>query len=239
MPFGLTNAPAVFQCLINDVLRDMLIVCCFVYLDDILIFSKNLQEHRLHVRKVLQRLLENRLYVKAEKCQFHAESVPFLGFIIEKGQLRADPAKTRAVVEWPTPSTTKQLQRFLGFAHFCRRFIKNYSRKAAPLTKLTSSKTGFRWSEEAETDFRELKLFTCPPVLIHPNPGLSFVVEIDALDSGVGAVLSQRSPVDQKFHPCAFFSRNFTPAEAHYDVGNRELLACWLSFWHSKNGVTG
>nr|XP_061790648.1 uncharacterized protein LOC133580375 [Nerophis lumbriciformis] len=226
MPFGLTNAPAVFQSLINDVLRDMLNVFCFVYLDDILIFSRSLQEHRQHVRIVLRRLLENRLFVKAEKCEFHRESMQFLGFVVEKGQLRPDPAKIQAVAEWPTPTSRKQLQRFLGFANFYRRFIRNYSMRAEPLTRLTSNKRPFVWSSVAEAAFVSLKrAFTNSPVLVHADSDLPFVVEVDASSSGVGAILSQRSAVDQRLHPCAFYSRRLSPAEANYDVGNRELLA--------------
>lgn len=110
MPFGLTNAPAIFQALINNVLGDMLNRFVFVYLDDILIFSHNPQEHQQHVRLVLQRLLENKLYVKPEKCEFHSPSVSFLGYIIVQGQLRPDPAKVQAVSEWPLHSTRKELQ---------------------------------------------------------------------------------------------------------------------------------
>ena len=107
MPSGLTNAPAVFQALVNDVLRDVLNRFVFVYLDDILIFSQSLEEHQEHVRLVLQRLLENKLYVKAEKCEFHARKVSFLGFIVGEGQLQTDPEKVRAVAEWPVPENTK------------------------------------------------------------------------------------------------------------------------------------
>lgn len=240
MPFGLTNAPAVFQALINDVLRDMLNRFVFVYLDDILIFSRTPQEHVQHVKLVLQRLLENRLYVKAEKCEFHVSSVSFLGFIVERGQIKTDPAKVKAVAEWPAPTTRKQLQRFLGFANFYRRFIRDYSRVASPLTKLTSVKVPFVWSDEAEAVFVKLKgLFSSAPVLSHPDPTAQFVVEVDASDSGVGAVLSQRSTSDQKLHPCAFFSRRLTPAEKNYDVGNRELLAIVLAFQEWRHWLEG
>ena len=157
MPFGLTNAPAVFQGLVNDVLRDLLNVCVFVYLDDILIFSKSKQEHVVHVRLVLQRLLENHLFVKAEKCMFHTTEVPFLGFVVTTGNIKMDPDKTKAVTDWPRPSTRKELQRFLGFANFYRRFIRNYSLVAAPLTALTSQNIPFRWSSVAEGAFGELK----------------------------------------------------------------------------------
>ena len=240
MPFGLTNAPAVFQALVNDVLRDLLNRCVFVYLDDILIFSRSKEEHVEHVRQVLQRLLENRLYCKAEKCEFHVTSTTFLGFVIEKGQVKADPAKVRAVEEWPQPTTLKDLQRFLGFANFYRRFIRNYSRVAAPLTKLTSTSVPFEWTAEAEAAFKELKRrFTTAPVLIHPDPSRQFTVEVDASDTGVGAVLSQRSAEDQKLHPCAFFSYRLKPAERNYDVGNRELLAVKLALEEWRHWLEG
>lgn len=143
MSFGLINAPAIFQNLINDVLRDFVNKFVFKYLDDILIYSPDITSHKMHVRKVLQRLLENQLYVKAEKCEFHVDTVSFLGYIFSKGHYHTDPTKVQAVKDWPVPSDKKQLQRFLGFANFYRRFIKNYSKIAAPLTKLTSCKTKF------------------------------------------------------------------------------------------------
>ncbi len=118
MPFGLSNSPAVFQTLVNDVLRDVVNWFVFVYLDDILIFSQNERDHIQHVRLVLQRLLENRLFAKLEKCEFHAQSVPFLGFILSPEGIRMDPAKVEAVANWPTPDSRKAVQRFLGFANF-------------------------------------------------------------------------------------------------------------------------
>ncbi|KAI3370010.1 hypothetical protein L3Q82_024432 [Scortum barcoo] len=240
MPFGLTNAPAVFQAMINDVLRDMLNRFIFVYLDDILIFSRSLPEHTQHVRQVLQRLLENQLFVKAEKCEFHVSKVSFLGFIIAPGQLHPDPSKIKAVENWPTPSTRKKLQQFLGFANFYRRFIRNYSKVAAPLTCLTSTTKPFLWTPEAERAFTLLKsLFTSAPILSHPDPSLQFIVEVDASETGIGAVLSQRCPVDQNVHPCAFFSRRLTPAERNYDVGNRELLAVVLALQEWRHWLEG
>ncbi|CAL9698545.1 unnamed protein product [Knipowitschia caucasica] len=123
MPFGLTNAPAVFQALVNDILRDMLNKFVFVYLDDILIFSRDLDSHISHVKQVLRRLLDNQLYVKAEKCEFHVSSVSFLGMVVAEGELKMDPGKVQAVMDWPTPSCRKDVQRFLGFANFYRKFI--------------------------------------------------------------------------------------------------------------------
>uniref|UniRef100_A0A4W5RP12 ribonuclease H n=1 Tax=Hucho hucho TaxID=62062 RepID=A0A4W5RP12_9TELE len=203
MPFGLSNSPAVFQALVNDVLRDMIDQFIYVYLDDILIFSSSLQEHVQHVRRVLQRLLENGLFVKAEKCIFHAQSVPFLGYIVSTEGIRMDPDKVKAVVDWPSPDSRKALQRFLGFANFYRRFIRNFSQIVAPLTALTSPRIMFRWSDTAEAAFAKLKSrFVSAPILIAPDPSRQFVVEVDASEVGVGAVLSQRSSSDNKMHPC-------------------------------------
>nr|XP_055073125.1 uncharacterized protein LOC129453092 [Misgurnus anguillicaudatus] len=142
LPFGLTNALSVFQALVNDVLRDMIDTFVFVYLDDILIFSPSMQEHTQHVRRVLRRLLENQLYVKAEKCEFHQKSVSFLGFVIAAGEIRPDPAKVKAVTQWPVPVSRKELLRFLGFTNFYWRFIRNYSQVAQPLTALPQLRPG-------------------------------------------------------------------------------------------------
>ena len=240
MPFGLTNAPAVFQALVNDILRDMIDKYVFVYLDDILIFSKSLEEHTHHVQTVLQRLLENSLFVKAEKCEFHTQSIAFLGYIVAQGRLEMDPAKVSAVMSWPVPENRKQLQRFLGFANFYRRFIRNYSSIAAPLTALTSSKTPFRWSHSADITFQTLRdRFSSAPILQVPDAERQFVVEVDASDVGVGAVLSQRVASDQKLHPCAFFSRRLSPAERNYDIGNRELLAVKLALEEWRHWLEG
>lgn len=225
MPFGLTNAPAVFQGLINDVLRDILNIFVFVYLDDILIFSRTLAEHTQHVQLVLHRLLENSLFVKAKKCEFHAKTVSFMGYIVAEGSIEIDPAKVSAVTSWPVPDNRKQLQQFLGFDNFYRRFIRNYSSVAAPLTALTSTKKGFDWTPAAGEAFNALKArFTSAPILQVPDPDRQLVVEVDASDIGVGAILSQRSLGDNKLHLCAFFSpprRTTTSGTGSY----------WLSRW--------
>ncbi|KAG1927055.1 retrotransposable element [Pimephales promelas] len=236
LPFGLVNAPAVFQALV----RDMLNVFVFVYLDDILIFSPSLQVHVQHVRRVLQRLLENRLFVKAEKCVFHAQSVTFLGSVVSAEAISMDPDKVRAVLDWAVPDSRVALQRFLGFAHFYRHFIRNFSQVAAPLTALTLSKTRFVWSGNAQDAFDHLKrLFTSAPILITPDPKRQFIVEVDASEIGVGAVLSQRSSQDDKVHPCAFYSHRLSPAERNYDVGNRELLAIRLALGEWRHWLEG
>ncbi|KAL0173559.1 hypothetical protein M9458_029527, partial [Cirrhinus mrigala] len=226
MPFGLCNSPAAFQHLINDVLRDMLGRWCYAYLDDILIYSKTLEEHTQHVRAVLQRLLAHQLYCKLEKCAFHQHSTTFLGFVISAQGVAMDPQKLEAVRSWPLPTSLKQLQRFLGFANFYRRFIRGFSSTAAPLTALTKPSRGeFHLTPEAIQAFRTLcHQFTTAPILTHPDPTKAFVVEVDASNVGVGAVLSQRG-TDEKLHPCSFFSRKFNSTQQRYGLGDRELLA--------------
>ncbi len=179
-------------------------------------------------------------FVKAEKCEFHAQSVPFLGHIVSAEGIRMDPEKIKAVVEWPSPDSRKALQRFLGFANFYRRFIRNFSQLASPLTALTSPRTTFRWSDAAEAAFAKLKSrFVSAPILTTPDPSRQFVVEVDASEVGVGAVISQRSPTDDRMHPCAFLSHRLSPAERNYDIGNRELLAVKLALEEWRHWLEG
>lgn len=167
--FGLTNAPTVFQGLINDVLRDMLNWFVFVYLDDILIFSKTLVEHTQHVQLVLGRLLEISLFLKVEKCEFHAKTVSFLGYVVTEGSIWMDPAKVLAVTSWPVPENRKKPQQFLGFPNFYQWFIQNYISVVAPLTALTSVKKAFQWTPAANDPFTALKThFTSVPILQPP-----------------------------------------------------------------------
>lgn len=136
MPFGLSNSPSVFQAFVNEIFRDMLNLRVIVYIDDILIYSDTLEAHVRDVRVVLQRLIDNQLYAKVQKCEFHQTRIAFLGYVISAEGVIMDNSKVRAVVNWPRPSTVKELQRFLGFANFYRRFIRNFSITAAPLTSL-------------------------------------------------------------------------------------------------------
>ncbi|KAL0183816.1 hypothetical protein M9458_019512, partial [Cirrhinus mrigala] len=213
MPFGLVNSPSVFQSFINDVFRDMLGRWVIIYMDDILVYSESLESHVSHVRKVLQCLISHHLFAKAEKCEFHQTATTFLGYVVSPEGVAMD--------------DSKELQRFLGFANFYRRFIRNFSSVAAPLTSMVK-KGGkqLSWSPAAIQAFELLKeRFTTAPILHHPDPEREFVVEIDASNTGIGAVLSQRHGDPPKLFPCAFYSRKLTQAEQNYDVGNRELLA--------------
>ncbi|KAK3530419.1 hypothetical protein QTP86_024464 [Hemibagrus guttatus] len=227
MPFDLTNTPAVFQALIGGVFQDLLGRGVIAYIDDILVYSASMEDHVRQVREVLARLQQHHLYVKLEKCEFHQSTVTFLGYVISHQGVEMDVGKVRAVTEWPAPATLWELQRFLGFANFYRRFIRNYSSAAGPLTSLLRGKPKkLTWMDQTRAAFQQLKsCFTMAPILRHPDPDRPFVVEVDASSSGLGAVLSQRHGEPGKLHPCAFYSRKLTAAEANYDMGNWELLA--------------
>lgn len=153
MPFGLTNAPLAFQHLMNDLFSNLLDTKVLVYLDDILVFSKDPDSHVADVREVLQILIDNRLYAKAEKCEFSVESTEFLGFIISPGGVAMAPGKIESILSWPPPTKLKELQSFLGFANFYRRFIRGFSRVILPLTKLIKKNAAFHWDEDADSAF--------------------------------------------------------------------------------------
>lgn len=226
MPFGLCNAPATFQHFVNNIFRDFLDLFMIVYLDDILIFSVSLELHRDHVKQVLLRLRQNGLYAKAEKCEFERQTIHFLRLVISTGGMAMDPQKVAAIMSWLPPVDKKGVQRFIGFSNFYRKFIKNFSGIIMPITQLTKKQNRFQWTEVAQAAFDKLKrLFTSAPVLKHPDPALPYILEVDASESAVGAILSQRQGPKALMHPVAFFSKKLGPSERNYDVGDRELLA--------------
>jgi hypothetical protein len=225
MPFGLTNAPATWQAFINNVLREHLDVFVVVYLDDILVYSRTYEEHVGHVRKVLQKLKDANLRIKPQKSEFHKQEVLFLGYVVSKDGLKMDDKKVQVVREWPTPTTVKEVQSFLGFANFYRRFIAHYSRITAPLTALTAKDVRFEWGKAQQEAFDELKQrFTDQPILLMFDPEKPITVETDASDAALGACLSQPGP-SGKLQPVAYHSRKMTGPELRYDVGDKELLA--------------
>ncbi len=241
MPYGLVNAPSVFQGYMNEVFREYLHCFVLVYIDDILVYSRNEAEHRLHISEVLQRLREHQLYLKAEKCTFHQASIQFLGYLISSPGIKMDEGKVEAVKTWPKPTIIKELQRFLGFSNFYRRFIHSYSSITAPLTNLLKGKPkSLSWTPEATLAMKTLQqAFTSAPLLVHPDPQKPFIVEVDASTSGVGAVLSQQQGNPPRLHPCAFFSRKLSSAEQNYDIGNRELLAIKLALEEWRHWLEG
>jgi hypothetical protein len=239
MPFGLTNAPAVFQHMANDVFRDFLDIFLIIYLDDLLIYSKTQEEHNIHVRKVLERLRKYGLYAKLEKCSFDSEQVEFLGYTISSKGIFMDPAKVKTILEWQPPRSVRDVQCFLGFANFYRKFIWNYSKIVLPLTQLTKKDQAFIWTNEADTAFTQLKkAFTSAPILAHIDPEKPFTIEADASDFALGSILSQPGK-DGQSHPVAFHSRKFTAAEINYEVHDKELLAVVDSFEQWRHFLEG
>ena len=225
MPFGLTNAPASFQHFINDVLRPYLDVFCSAYLDDVIIYSKNLSEHKRQVRQVLEALSAAGLYIKPEKCEFHKTSVHYLGMVVSERGIEMDSKKVEAIVEWETPKNITDLRSFLGFSNFYRRFIKGFSNIVAPLVALTRKDTSYRWTNDCENAFRCLKTaFTSAPILQHFDPDREIIVETDASDYVSGGILSQYDN-EGRLHPVAFFSKKHSPAECNYEIYDKELMA--------------
>ncbi|KAK3544542.1 hypothetical protein QTP86_015846 [Hemibagrus guttatus] len=200
-PYGLGNAGEILKDFIHEVLREFLHWCVLVYIDNILIYSRSLAEHRRHVAEVLGCLREFQLFLKAEKCSFHQPSVQFLGYNISSSGIQMDEGKITAIRDWPAPTTVKELQRFLGFANFYRRFIRNYSSIANPLTNLLHNKPkSLLWSPATEGALNTLKrAFTTAPLLIHPDPDKPFVVEVDASTTGVTG--GSQAPVSGSYGP--------------------------------------
>ncbi|KAJ1039929.1 hypothetical protein NDA10_000048 [Ustilago hordei] len=195
MPFGLANALAHFQSFINDIFRDIIGIYVVVYLDDFLIFSDTEEVHVKHVTEVLTRLRSNRLFAKLSKCEFHTKTVEFLGYIIKPMGIEMDPEKVCTVKEWPMPESIHDIQRFLGFANFYRRFIAHFARIAKPLTALVKPIERFKkfeLPEEAQQAFHKLiQAFTSAGVLQHFDYHLPTRLETDASDFAIAGVLKQ------------------------------------------------
>ncbi|QRW22961.1 Retrotransposable element Tf2 protein [Rhizoctonia solani] len=230
MTFGLTNAPASFQHFMNDLFKDLLDVCVIIYLDDILIYSKDDATHTQHVHKVLHRLMENQLFCKASKCTFHVTSVEYLGIIVLDKGFSLDKLKIQAVQEWPTPTRVKEVQLFLGFANFLRRFVANFSHMARPLHNLVKKDTPWKWDTKEQEAFQGLKdAITNAPVLCHADPSKPYFLETDASGAALGSILSQQQG-DGRLHPLGFLSESFKGAEQNYNTHDKELLAIIRSF---------
>lgn len=230
MNFGLTGAPATWQRFINDVLREFLDVCATAYLDDILIYSETMEEHVIHVRRILQALAKAGLHLKPEKCKFFQQEVGYLGLLISTNGIRMEPGKISAVLEWPTPRNVKDVRAFVGFANFYRRFIRNYSGIVTPLTRLTGKDIPFEWGQQCQEAFDQLKhAFTSAPILKHFDHTKPVLVETDASDYVSAGVLSQRDD-DGVLHPVAFYSKKHSPAECNYEIYDKELMAIIRAF---------
>lgn len=229
LAFGLTGAPSSFFRIVTNMLsnsgtdgvikHDRLGKYVLAYMDDLIVFSRSPEEHLTHLRDVLQVLKDNNLKAKLSKCQFNKPELKFLGHIIGREGLKVDPEKIKVVEQWPQPQNVQKLRQFLGLANYFRRFIKDYSRIATPLTRLTGSKVQWDWTLGCQEAFEKIKFaLTNAPVLQLPDPSLPYTVWSDASIVGSGAVLIQ----DGK--PIAYTSRKFIPAEVNYTTTEQECL---------------
>jgi hypothetical protein len=219
MPFELTNAPSTFQSLMNHIFKPYLRRFILVFFDDILIYSKDLDSHLIHLTQTLDLLWQNQLLAKMSNCRFGCPEIEYLGHIVSAQGVCADPGKIQAMVDWPLPKTLKALRGFLGLTGYYRKFIKGYGSIAAPLTAMLR-KNSFSWTEPTEAAFQALKeAITHAPVLALLDFTQPFLIECDASGSGIGAVLMQGS------RSIAFFSKALKGKALHMSTYEKELFA--------------
>ena len=239
MPFGLCNAPATFQRLMDIVLTGLQWTSCLVYLDDIIVLGRTFTEHLSNLGSVFSRIRDAGLKIKPEKCSFLKEKVKYLGHIVSKEGIAADPEKTATVKTWPTPTRTKEVQQFLGLANYYRRFIKDFAQIAKPLQKLTERTSSFLWTTECQKSFEILRhLLSSPPILSYPDFTKPFILDTDASNDGIGGVLSQLDK-DGREHVVAYGSRLLTKPERNYCVTRKELLAVVTFVTHFRTYLLG
>ncbi|XP_046484824.1 uncharacterized protein [Neodiprion pinetum] len=224
MPFGLKNAPATFQRLMDLVLRGLQGIDLFVYLDDIVIYARSLEEHATKFIKLAERLRKANLTLQSDKCEFLRTEVKYLGHIISADGVKPDPKKIEAVKKFPVPKTTKNVKEFLGLAGYYRRFIKNFAKIAKPLSELTSKNKKFEWNSNTQLAFEILRDKLCEaPILQYPDFSSQFVVTTDASGFAVGAILSQGKPGEDA--PVAYASRVLNKHERNYSTTEKEMVA--------------
>ena len=224
MPFGLTNAPATFQRLMESCLGELHLEWCIIYLDDIIIFSKNPDDHLVRLRGVFERLAKAGLKLKPSKCEFFKSHLKYLGHIISKDGIATDPKKIEVIRNWPRPNTVTEVRSFTGFTNYYRHFIKGYAKIARPLHELTSGekdkKKNYRvnWTERCQESFDSLKKICSEcPVLAYADYTKPFVLHTDASTMGLGAVLYQKQE-DGKERVIAYASHTLNRAERNYDA---------------------
>jgi hypothetical protein len=224
MFFGLTNSPATFQTMMDDIFQDEIAKGWLrIYMDDAIIATEDDEkDHAEKVHHFLSKLATHDLFLKPEKCRFHQKEVEYLGVIIGQGEVKMDPVKVEEIADWPTPTTVKKVHSFLGFCNFYRAFIPHFSHMARPLNDLTKKLRQWSWDEQEEKAFQALKkACTTYPVLRTPDWTKQFVLETDASDYALGAVIMQE--YEDGLHPVAFHSRSLNPAERNYNTHNKEL----------------
>ena len=239
MHFGLCNAPATFQRLMEAVLEGLIPEKCLIYIDDSLVSGKTFGEHLRNLREVLTRLREACLTLKPKKCRLCRLSVEYLGFVVSKMGISADPKKVKAVQDFPTPLDLKSLRSFLGLASYCRRFIPCFSSIGQPLHALTKKDAPFVWTGSCEEAFNQLKnLLTTAPILVYPDFEKEFFLETDASGSGLGAVLTQVQE-DGLHRPIAYASRTLQDHERNYGITELEALGVVWAVKHFRHYLYG
>jgi len=224
MPFGLCNAPATFERLMEKILNQLLFKICLVYLDDVIIYSDSFEGMLSRLEQVFERLRSANLKLNPKKCCFFKREIRYLGHVVTREGIKTDPEKISAVRDWPIPRTKKQIRSFLGFCSYYRKFIKGFSLIAKPLFSLTEDSVKFVWTEKCEEAFKELKKhLVSSPILSYPDSQGCFILDTDASNHGLGAVLSQKQGGIEKV--IAYFSRVLNKSERNYCVTRRELLA--------------
>nr|XP_034174769.1 uncharacterized protein LOC117601733 [Osmia lignaria] len=238
MPFGLKNAAGSFQRLMNNVLVGLQGVEAFVYIDDIVIYASSIEEHETKFNRLMARLREANLYLQPEKCELLKKEVAYLGHIITEDGVKPDPKKVEAVKEFPVPKTGKNIRQFLGLCGYYRRFIKNFSKIAKPLSDLTKKEQKFEWTQQQQQAFIILRDKLCEePILQYPDFTKPFNITTDASGIAVGAVLSQGEI--GKDQPVSYTSRVLNEAETQYSATERELLAVVYAVTHFRPYIYG
>ncbi len=239
MPFGLTNAPATFQRLMDTVLAGLQWSRCLVYLDNVIIVGRTFTDHLQNLQAVFDRLRKAGLKLQPAKCALFQHQVVYLGHIVSREGIATDPEKTSKVADWPQPTTSREVQQFLGLASYYRRFIKGFAVIAKPLHRLTERNVPFKWTAESQAAFEELrqKLVTAP-VLGVPDFSREFIIDTDASDVGIGAVLSQAQD-DGTEKVISYASRVLSKPERRYCVTRKELLAVVTFVRHFRPYLLG
>ena len=226
MFFGMCNSPATFQSMMDATFKDLINEgIIIIYMDDLFLFAKDITSLEENTKWVLQRLLDNDLYLKPRKCEFARTKVEWLGMIIEENRISMDARKLKGIRDWPTPTTVKEVRGFLGFGNFHWRFIRHYSNIAKPLNDTTKKDQPFNWTTKCQQAFEELKKrFTEEPVLMMPDQTKPFQIKCNASKYASGVVLTQIDG-NGNWHPCAFISKTFSETERNCEIYDRELLA--------------